>query len=146
MKKTIIILVIIIILIIIIALSVILFKQKNIEIEGDYTGYQLILDVKYDGWGIDGQYLKGWTDKKIYNISEGDILYEPLNGGFWLLNNSTDGIEILEIMKFQENGVEIKDDYKTYYIEYGEEARITTNSFIATDGMNYSYVIKVIKN
>ena len=37
----------------------ILFRNKKIE--GDYTGYQLILNVKYSGYGIAGQDLGSGT-------------------------------------------------------------------------------------
>ena len=86
----------IIILLIVVILLFIIFKLTYIETEGDYTGYQLILTAKHSGSGEGGQDLGSGTKKKIYNILQGDILYEPGPasglGGLWSFSNvSNDG-------------------------------------------------------
>lgn len=63
-KKKVILLSIVVVLLAIIFVLFIVFKYKKIEIEGDYTGYQLILTVKYGGSGIAGQDLGSGTEKK----------------------------------------------------------------------------------
>ena len=93
-KKKVILLSIVVVLLAIIFVLFIVFKYKKIEIEGDYTGFQLILTVKYVGSGIAGQDLGSGTEKKIFNISENDIFYEPMLGGMWLLNADIEYEEI----------------------------------------------------
>lgn len=152
----------IVLLVIVVILFFIVFKQIHIETEGDYTGYQLILTAKYGGYGINGKNLGSGTKKKIFNISQNDILYEPTWGGVWLLNanieqenSKTDfqslieyGIPkysaILEIITLEENTVKIKNRDITYNIKYNQEIDINSNESIS-DGINYSYKIKIIK-
>ena len=154
-KKKVILLSIIVVLLAIIFVLLIVFKYKKIEIEGDYTGYQLILTVKYGGSGIAGQDLGSGTEKKIFNISENDIFYEPMLGGMWLLNADIEYEEIgnisissystiLEVMELEENTVTVKNKDKTYNIKYNEEFDISSNTTVY-DGINYKYTIKVIK-
>ncbi len=144
------------IFIIILIVVFLLFKiLNNIEPEGKYTGYQLVLVANYGGYGIAGQDLGSGQKKKIFNISEKDIFYEPVMGGVWSLNVdateeknqnipfSTYG-EILEIVKFEENKVQIKNKDKTYNIKYNEKLNISSNTTIY-DGRNYSYIISIIK-
>lgn len=143
-----------ILLIVVILLFIIL--KNHIETEGDYTGYQLILTAKYGEYRIAGQYLSR-TEKKIFNISEGDILYEPpFGGGLWSLNPNTQGTEsdgilaifdynkILEIIELKEKTIKIKNADKTYNIAYNQNFDISP-TFTEADGINYSYVIKIIK-
>lgn len=147
----------IIVLLIAVILLFIVFKQKNIETEGDYTGYQLILTAEYGGYGVAGQDLGSGTKKKIYNISQDDILYEPTFGGLWLLNVDIEEDKnennipafpkystILEIIELGENTIKIKNKDKTYNLKYNQEFDISSNSTIY-DGINYSYVIKITK-
>ena len=54
----------IVVLLIVAILLFFVFKQNHVETEGDYTGYQLILTVKYGGSGIAGQDLGSGTEKK----------------------------------------------------------------------------------
>ena len=154
-KKKVILLSIVVVLLAIIFVLFIVFKYKKIEIEGDYTGYQLILTVKYGGFGIAGQDLGSGTEKKIFNISENDIFYEPVLGGMWLLNADIEYKEvgnisipnystILEVMEFEDNTVTVKIQDKTYNIKYNEERNISSNTTMF-DGINYEYTIKVIK-
>ena len=148
----------IIVLLIAVTLVFIVFKQKYTGIEGDYTGYQLILTAEYGGYGIAGQDLGSGIENKTYNISQNDILYEPSSGGLWALNvkikenkNEKD-IEylfpeystILEIIKLEENTITIKNKDEIYNIEYNQEFNIPSN-FTIYDGINYSYVIKITK-
>ena len=145
----------IILLLIVVVLLFIIFKLTYIETEGDYTGYQLILTAKYGGSGIAGQDLGSGTKKKIYNISQNDILYEPFSGGLWLLNVDIEEdndeklvlkkyISILEIVKLEEDTVTIKNEDNTYNIEYNQEFNISS-SLSVSDGINYSYVIEITK-
>lgn len=152
-RKVILLSIVVVLLAIIFVLFV--FKYKKIEIEGDYTGYQLILTVKYGGSGIAGQDLGSGTEKKIFNISENDIFYEPMFGGMWLLNADIEYEQIgnisisnystiLEIMELEENTVTVKNKDKTYNIKYNEELDISSNTTVF-DGINYKYTIKVIQ-
>lgn len=135
----------IIVLLIVVILLFIIFKQKDIETEKDYTGYQLILTAKYGGTGIAGQDLGSGTEQKIFNISQNDILYEPKSGGLWKLNNENkNNSTILEIIELKEDTIKIKNNDKTYDIKYNQEFNISSN-FIVYDGINYSYTIKIIK-
>ena len=148
----------IIVLLIAVTLVFIVFKQKYTGIEGDYTGYQLILTAEYGGYGIAGQDLGSGIEKKIYNISQNDILYEPSFGGLWELNveieenkNENDikylfpeYSTILEIIKLEKNTITIKNKDEIYNIEYNQEFNIPSN-FTIYDGINYSYVIKITK-
>ena len=151
-KKKVILLSIVVVLLVIIFVLFIVFKNKKIEIEGDYTGYQLILTANYGGSGIAEQDLGSGTEKKIFNISENDMFYEPMFGGIWLLNadekignmNISNYSTILEVMKLEENTVKVKNKEKTYNIKYNEELDIPSNTTVY-DGINYKYTIKVIK-
>ena len=148
-----------VVIIIVIILLLLVFIQNHIETEGDYTGYQLILNAKYEGHGIGGQNLGSGTKKKIFNISKNDILYEPFMGGLWLLNVdikedtnknvfpsfSQKESEILEIIELEKDTITIKNKDKTYNIYYNQEVEIYSNTHIY-DGINYSYVIKITKN
>ena len=147
----------IVVILIVVILIFIIFKQNHIETEVDYTGYQLILTAQYGGYGIAGQNLGSGTEKKIFNISQNDILYEPTFGGLWLLNadkkedkNETkfptisEYSTILEIVELEENTITIKNKDKTYNIKYNQEVDISSNSSVS-DGINYSYVIKITK-
>ncbi len=124
-----------------------LFKMHK-----EYTGYQLILVANYEG----GHFGKG-KKKKIFNVSEKDKFYEPSSGGgVWSLNLNEDEVatnvplpfqeyfEILEIEKFEENEVKIKSRDKFYNIKYNEEFYMTPGSDVS-HGINYSYVIRIIK-
>ena len=135
----------------------IVFKQINIKTEGNYTGYQLLLTAKYGGYGINGQDLGSGTEKKIFNISQNDILYEPTFGGVWVLNvckeeekneNKLLSIEkyskILEIIELEENTIKIKYKDKIYNINYNQKFDIASNVAVY-DGKNYTYTIKIIK-
>lgn len=144
-----------IILLIAVFLLFIIFKNNNIETEGKYTGYQLILVANYGGYGIAGQDLGSGTEKKIFNISEKDTFYEPIMGGVWSLNADvtqekigniviSNYSEILEIMKFEEDKVHIKNKNKNYNIKYNEKLDIDSNTS-TFDGINYSYIISIIK-
>ena len=97
------------------------------------------------------------TKKKIFNILQNDILYEPTFGGLWLLNadieedkneNKLPSIPrystILEIVELDENTIKIKNRDITYNLKYNQEFDINSNASIA-DGINYSYSIKIIK-
>ena len=135
-----------IILVIVVILLFIIFKQTDTETERDYTGYQLTLTAEYGGYSIAGEDLGSGTKKKIYNILKNDILYEPYEGGLWLLNADAKkswGI-ILEIIELDEDTVTIKNNDNTYNIEYNQEFNISSNGYIA-DGINYSYIIEIIK-
>ena len=147
----------IVVILIVVILLFIVYKQNHTETEGDYTGYQLILTAQYGGYGIAGQNLGSGTEKKIFNISQNDILYEPTFGGLWLLNadkkedkNETkfptisEYSTILEIVELEENTITIKNKDKTYNIKYNQEVDISSNSSVS-DGINYSYVIKITK-
>lgn len=147
----------IVILLIAVILLFIIFKQNHVETEGDYTGYQLILTAEYGGYGAAGQDLGSGTKKKIFNISQNDILYEPTFGGLWLLNADIEEDKnesklqsilrystILEIVELEENTIKIKNRDITYNLKYNQEFDINSNASIA-DGINYSYSIKIIK-
>lgn len=147
----------IVVLLIAVILLFIVFKQNHVETEGDYTGYQLILTAEYGGYGVAGQDLGSGTKKKIFNILQNDILYEPTFGGLWLLNadieedkneNKLPSIPrystILEIVELDENTIKIKNRDITYNLKYNQEFDINSNASIA-DGINYSYSIKIIK-
>ena len=142
-------------IILLIAVFLLFRILNNIETEGEYTGYQLILVANYGGYGIAGQDLGSGQEKKIFNISEKDIFYEPFIGGVWSLNADvteekignlafSNYSEILEIVKFEENEVQIKSKDKIYNIKYNEKLNISSNTNIY-DGINYSYIIRIIK-
>lgn len=142
-------------IILLIAVFLLFRILNNIETEGEYTGYQLILVANYGGYGIAGQDLGSGQEKKIFNISEKDIFYEPFMGGVWSLNADvteekignlafSNYSEILEIVKFEENEVQIKSKDKIYNIKYNEKLNISSNTNIY-DGINYSYIIRIIK-
>ena len=148
----------IIIFIAIIIIAIEIFSNINIETEGEYSGYQLILTASYGGTGFDGQQLKSGKAKKIYNISEKDIFYESFSDDTWLLNPeiedkdeeeipTTIGVglsEILQIIEFGEKTVKIKNDNKIYDIKYNRKTDIDSN-YVVYDGPNYSYTIRIIK-
>ncbi len=147
----------IVVLLIVAILLFFVFKQNHVETEGDYTGYQLILTAEYGGYGFAGQDLGSGTKKKIFNISQNDILYEPTFGGVWLLNADIEEDKnesklpsipkystILEIVELEENTIKIKNRDITYDLKYNQEFDINSNASIS-DGINYSYSIKIIK-
>lgn len=132
-----------------------ILRNNSIETEGEYTGYQLILVANYGGYGIAGQDLGSGTEKKIFNISEKDTLYEPFMGGVWALNvdviqekignlGISNYSEILEIVKIEEDQVQIKNKDKNYNLKYNEKMDISSNTTIF-DGTNYSYIVSIIK-
>lgn len=124
------------------------------EIEGTYSGYQLILTASYGGYGVNGQDLGSGKIIRTYNISENDVFSEPLFGGIWKLNsknenssNSTLSTEntILKIIKFEENSVQLEFNETSHIINYNEEIDVSSN-IVIYDGTNYSYTVKIIKN
>ena len=154
-RKKVILLSIVVALLVIILLLFIVFKHKKTEIGGDYTGYQLLLTATYGGFGVDGQDLGSGTEKKIFNISENDMFYEPSFGGIWLLNadikyeqtSNTDlpkYSKILKVIELGENTVKVENKDKIYNIKYNEEFDIFSNTTVY-DGINYKYIIKIIK-
>lgn len=152
-KKKVILLSIVVVLLVIVFLLFIVFKHKKIETEGDYTGYQLILTAKYEGYGVAGQNLGEGTEKKIFNISENDTFYEPLDGGIWLLNPQNAKIQdsdffnyemILKVIELGEDQIKVENNDVIHNIKYNEELNISSN-FTIYDGINYKYTIKVIK-
>ncbi len=132
-------------------------STENIEIletEGDYSGYQLILTAKYGGTGVDGHDLGHGVKKKIFNISQNDVFYEPSFGGMWILNldmeeykNPFGPYTMCEILELEENTtkVKIKNEDKIYVVEYNQEIDISSNT-ITCDGINWSYSMKIIKD
>lgn len=66
---------VIVAILIIITLLFIVFKYKRTEVEGEYTGYQLILTAQYNS-GNTINLLGSGRKKKIFNISENDTFYE----------------------------------------------------------------------
>ena len=52
--------------------------------------------------------------------------------------------KIIEIVKLEENNIEIKNKDTSYNINYNQEVSIPSNNVIY-DGINYSYTIKIVK-
>ena len=136
-------------------------KGNNIEIiseiEGEPTGYQLILTAKYGGAGIDGQDLGSGTIIKKYNVSENDFFSEPQLGGVWRYNIGLP--TILKIIQLQDDAAQINVysngklnvingkydmEVKTINVKYNTDIEVLSNVSIA-DGKNYHYSIKIKK-
>lgn len=155
MKNKKVLLICIIVVAITIAVWILILLNNSIKAEGKYTGYQLVLVANYEGHGQAGQNLGSGTKKKRFNISEKDVLYEPFWGGIWELNvdDPQKGYgkkeipyysEILEIVKIEEDQVQIKNKDKIYNIKYNENFGISSNITVY-DGTNYSYIVRFIK-
>lgn len=142
---------------------IVLISNFSIKIiwgaEGDYTGYQLRLIASYGGRGIGGQNLGSGKIIKTYNIAENDIFYESSSGGIWGLNLTseersdstkiigsviTTHFPILEIMKFEEDRVQIKIKDTTRYLSYNSKISVSSDATVS-DGINYSYTIEILK-
>ena len=140
-------------------IGVFLLFKLFIKIEGEYTGYKMILVAKYEGYGFWGQDLGRGIKIKIFNISENDILYEPFMGGLWELNvdeevkgennnmvlpllpNYRKILEIVELKKYE---VLIKNKDEYYNIKYNKKFEIPSGIQVF-DGINYNYYLKIIK-
>lgn len=122
--------------------------QIDENIEGEYTGYQLILTASYGGYGVNGPLGSGIITKK-YNISNNDIFYEPSMGGIWELKkfstNSNSPHKILKINEIGNKNIELEYEDKKHIVNYDEEISIPSTITIY-DGVNYLYTIKISKN
>lgn len=144
-------------IIIFIAICVMLFiliKNKvKIETEGEFTGVQLFLTAEYGGSDIMGRNLGSGIKKKIFNISEGDILCEPITQGLWCLNIPEQELniqlpdlpnytKILEIIKIEDNFIIINYNDTEYKLKYNEEINIPSNIYLS-DTITYTYKISI---
>ena len=121
--------------------------QVDGEVEGKYTGYQLILRADYGGYGIAGQDLSSGTIIKVYNVNDNDTFFEDIFGGIWELNienTSEKGSTILKINQIGEEKIEIEYNDKKYTAKYGEIINIPSNISVE-DGINYYYTIQFCK-
>ena len=121
--------------------------QVDGEVEGKYTGYQLILRADYGGSGIAGQDLSSGTIIKVYNVNDNDTFFEDIFGGIWELNienTSEKGSTILKINQIGEEKIEIEYKDKKYTAKYGEIIKIPSNISVE-DGLNYYYTIQFCK-
>lgn len=114
---------------------------------GKDTGYQLIINTTYGGYGIAGQDLGHGSRHDIYNVKADDAFADGLFESIHLYDvDNSDEFEsvILYIHELNDNyvGVSLKGGYKE--LEYNKEYELSS-SFQAFDGVNYKYTIKFIK-
>ncbi len=120
------------------------------EIDGNPTGYQLILTAEYTETSISGEHFRKGKIIKKYNISENDIFDEPMFGGVWRYNRGSS--PIVKIIKLDDNYAQInvykynklKEDVTTINLSYNKDLYIASGVFIA-DSRNYTYSIKIKK-
>lgn len=126
-------------------------NESNIQTEERkvrvYSGCILVLEVHSGGYGYSGQDLGSQSYSEEYDVSEGDVFFEPSLGGVWKLNleSSSSASEILKINKIEENTIEFQANGEEHTAQIGEDMSVRSN-FQVMDGINYSYKIKFIKD
>ena len=163
-KKAIILLALLLVLILSIGIFSIFPKIKNIEnfeiieeVDGEFTGYQLILTASYGGAGVHGQDLGHGTKIKTYNIPNHCVFYEPaFGGGIWTMSKCDSEADVISFFESPspfggkpifaiENLNEDKIISSRGTLNYNTES----DSFMCRnpimDGTNYHYTVKIIK-
>ena len=108
------------------------------------NSFKMTVISSYGGYGIDGQDLGSGEFTEELSVSDGDRLYELTNGHWSLKPRSDFEVVIISIVDSDDNGVTIKIDDKTTYLNYNKKMNVKSR-YAVDDGINYNYSIYFTK-